>query len=77
MSAAPQAPADAGPDRLAEVEIRLTWLDDLVEVLNATVFRQQQQIDLLTQALVELRAQVRSAESGPGTDPRDEIPPHY
>jgi SlyX protein len=80
MSAAP-APVDAEPnarlDRLSEVEIKLAFLEDLLDALNGTVFRQQQQIDLLTQTLADLRKQMRSADSGANVDPRDDIPPHY
>ncbi|BAP88242.1 SlyX family protein [Burkholderiales bacterium GJ-E10] len=78
MNTAP-APADTDPntrmDRLSEIEIKLAYLDDLVDALNRTVFRQQQQLDLLTQAMADLRKQMPSA--GSGTDSRDEIPPHY
>ena len=80
MSPAP-SPADtdpnAGPDRLGEAEIRLSLLDDQLDALNRTVFRQQQQIDLLTKALVYLQRQMRSGGSVASTDPRDDIPPHY
>jgi len=80
MSTAPvplDAEAGARIDRLSEVEIKLAYLDDQLDALNGTVFRQQQQIDLLTQALVELRKQMRSAGSDASVDPRDDIPPHY
>ncbi|HPA90031.1 MAG TPA: SlyX family protein, partial [Quisquiliibacterium sp.] len=33
--------------RLTELEVKLAFAEDLVERLNETVFRQQEQIDLL------------------------------
>jgi SlyX protein len=72
------AQGEDGRDRMAEVEIKMVAMEDLLDTLNGTVFRQQQMIDRLAQALVELRQQMRSADPGTGgSDPRDEIPPHY
>lgn len=66
-----------GQGRLEELEVRLALVDDQLEALNRTVFRQQQQIDQLTQALAALRQQVRGAAPAPSGDARDEVPPHY
>ena len=33
--------------RITELEIKITYTEDLVDELNRIVFRQQQQIDLL------------------------------
>jgi uncharacterized coiled-coil protein SlyX len=40
------------------------------------VYRQQQEIDTLQQALQQLRLQVEQGPAMPG-DARDEVPPHY
>jgi SlyX protein len=65
------------PDaRLNEIEVKLGFVDDLVDTLNRAVYRQQQQIDQLAQALAALREQLRAGTPA-GADPRDEIPPHY
>jgi SlyX protein len=63
--------------RLDELEVKLAFVDDLLETLNRTVFRQQEQIDQLALALAALRQQVRSSGPAAAGDPRDEIPPHY
>jgi len=68
------AAADA---RLDVLEVKLAFVDDLVEALNRTVFRQQEQIDQLVLALAALRQQVRSSGPEQPRDPREEIPPHY
>jgi SlyX protein len=72
---APATPAfDA---RLDALEVKLGFVDDLLDTLNRTVFRQQQQIDQLALALAALRQQVRAGGPVATGDPRDEIPPHY
>lgn len=65
-------------DRLTELEVKLAFQDDLLDALNLTVSRQQQQIDLLQQQLRLLYQQMRSQT--PDADPaapQHEIPPHY
>lgn len=61
--------------RLDELEIKASFTEDLLDQLNLTIYRQQQQIDGLAQQLVQLRQQM--PEAGRGTHPGDELPPHY
>lgn len=63
--------------RITELEIKLSYSEDLLEQLNLTVFRQQQRIDSLEQALRELRHLVLTAIPQEQRSLRDEIPPHY
>jgi len=66
--------------RLIELESKVALQDDLLDALNLTVARQQQQIDLLQQQLRVLYQQFRNSQpdNGVGTGSlRDEIPPHY
>ena len=63
--------------RLTEIEIKLSYTEDLVDELNRTVFRQQQQIDLLIGELRALREQVMNAQPAEQRSLRDEILPHY
>ncbi|MGB3070612.1 MAG: SlyX family protein [Ottowia sp.] len=69
-------PSDAD-DRLTALEIKASYQEDLLDQLNMTIYRQQQQIDQLMSELSELRR--RMPEGGPGgpVNARDEIPPHY
>ena len=65
-------------DRLTELEIKLSLTEDLVETLNRTVYRQQEQIDLLQAQLRLLYGQMQApAEPAEPRNLRDEIPPHY
>lgn len=62
--------------RLIGLEIKATFQEDLLEELNQTVFRQQQQIDLLIRDVVRL-SQNSDGGTGGSTSARDELPPHY
>jgi len=63
--------------RLAEIEVKLSFTEDLLEELNRTVVRQQRQIDQLQQELRTLRQQVQSGNAAVSDGPHDEAPPHY
>lgn len=64
--------------RIAELEIKTAWAEDLLEQLNATVFRQQETIELLLRELLRLREQQQSSTAeAPFRSLRDELPPHY
>ena len=65
-------------NRLVDLEIKAGFSEDLLDQLNAQVYRQQQQIAALIQELRQMRD--RLPESGGGAEVRnlrDEIPPHY
>lgn len=68
---------DADTPRLNELEIKLAYAEDLLETLNLTVFRQQEQIELLQHQLRELHRQVQAVAPSESRNLRDEIPPHY
>ena len=63
--------------RITEIEIKLGLSEDHLEELNRTVFRQQQQIDLLQAQIRELYQLLQPAAPSEVRNPRDEIPPHY
>ncbi len=64
--------------RIGEVEIKLTYSEDLIETLNTTVYRQQLQIEQLVQEIRALREDKRNEEARVGQRSiRDDIPPHY
>lgn len=66
--------------RLTRLEEQASYAEDLLDELNALVYRQQQQLDQLTREVVQLRqqlAQASDASSGAPRNLRDELPPHY
>jgi SlyX protein len=64
-------------ERLTELEVKLTFAEDLLDELNRTVFRQQEEIDFLRRELARLAQLVREWTPPERIDPREEIPPHY
>ena len=65
-------------NRITELEIKLSFLEDQVDEQNTTIFRQQQQIDILIREIQSLREQLRDNATRPVfRSLRDEIPPHY
>jgi SlyX protein len=61
-------------DRITNLEIKLSFTEDLIEKLNETIYKQQQQIEFLYR---ELKAIKEQAGSGSAGSLKDEIPPHY
>ena len=63
--------------RLTELEIKLGLGEDHLEQLNRTVYRQQQQIDLLQIQVRELYQMIQPSAPSEPRNLRDDIPPHY
>lgn len=63
--------------RLTDLEVKASFTEDLVDHLNETLVRQQQQIDLLVRELVQLRRQLRDGDGTAARSLREEQPPHY
>ncbi|MGY0196843.1 SlyX family protein [Leptothrix sp. BB-4] len=64
--------------RLTDLEVKLSYTEDLVEHLNTVVIEQARQIDLLVRELTRLRRQAEDSTTAPGVRSlRDELPPHY
>jgi len=63
--------------RIAEVEIKLSFVEELLDAMNLAVFRQQQQIDNLRQEMRSLREQILLSTPAETSNVREEIPPHY
>lgn len=64
-------------NRLTEIEIKLIQIEDLVETLNLTVFRQQEQLATLVQQHQLLSQQLQTLALSDPRDPGVEVPPHY
>ena len=63
--------------RLNELEAKISLAEDLLEALNRTVYRQQQEIERLQQDIRALRQQLQEVAPAEATNPGNEIPPHY
>lgn len=63
--------------RLNELEAKMVFAEDLIDTLNQTVVRQQEQIDSLQQQLRLLHQRMQESRPDEPHTLRDEIPPHY
>jgi SlyX protein len=63
--------------RLAEIEIKLSFNEDMLEELNRTVAHQQQRISDLERLVRDLRLQLQRSLPQESDAPTNEIPPHY
>jgi SlyX protein len=64
-------------ERLTQLEIKISYTEDLLDTLNALVAQQQDQIDLLMREVARLRQQDTGLGTGGQHVPGDELPPHY
>jgi SlyX protein len=62
--------------RIDALEERLTYQDETIEQLNATITAQWEQIDALTRQLATLSERLQEAEAN-APAPTSERPPHY
>jgi SlyX protein len=74
---ATQATVEAHDARLTELEIKLSYSEDLLDSLNQLVAQQQKQIDVLVREVLSLRRQTAEGGSGGFRSLMDEKPPHY
>ena len=63
--------------RLESLEVKASYMEDLLDDLNLTIYRQQEQIDRLAREVVRLREQAPSGAAGGASSSADERPPHY
>ena len=67
--------------RIDELEAKLSFAEDLIDELNRSVFRQQEQLDLLQQQIMLLHQHLQSVAQNVTPNEmrnlRDELPPHY
>ena len=65
-------------ERVEALEMKAAYAEDLLDTLNLTIYRQQEQIAQLQRQLQALQTQAapRDAAAAPRSL-RDELPPHY
>jgi SlyX protein len=63
--------------RINELEAKLSFAEDLIDELNRTVFRQQEQLDRMQQQILLLHQQLQAVMPEEERNLRDELPPHY
>jgi SlyX protein len=65
-------------ERLAELEIKVSYQEDALNALNDVIYQQQTRIDALEALLAQYRQYFDNAvNEPPGHSSQDEKPPHY
>ena len=65
-------------ERVTELEIRLTHLENTIDILDKTVITQQSQIDMLMLKIAILEKKLKAASESQIAHEKDETPPpHY
>lgn len=69
---------DPSDDRLTELEVRLSFIDDTVNGLSSADAEIARRLDRLERAVRDLRSDLVNMRAGIGSDPANEPPPpHY
>lgn len=63
--------------RLESLEVKASYMEDLLDELNLTIYRQQEQIDRLAREVVRLREQAPSVGAAGASSGLQERPPRY
>ncbi|NOR69439.1 MAG: SlyX protein [Methylomarinum sp.] len=66
-----------GKDRITELEIKISYQDDLLQELNVIVSEQQKQIYRLEEAYRVLGERMKNMAEPEGIAQGVEVPPHY
>ena len=64
-------------ERVTNLEIKLSFTEDLLEELNQTIYKQQQIIEILNKEIRALKLNAETNGASGSKNLRDEIPPHY
>jgi SlyX protein len=65
-------------NRVTELEIRLTHLEDTIEILNNTIIKQHSEIDVLQLQVSQLEKKIKASQSSPvALESEETPPPHY
>ena len=64
-------------DRIAEIEIKIAFQEDLIQTLNNIVASQQQQISRLEETCKYLNERINNKSEEEHINQGAEIPPHY
>jgi len=62
---------------LTELEIKASYAEDQIDQLDKVVVRQQEQIDMLIQAITALRQSSTDGGLVAARNLRDDLPPHF
>jgi SlyX protein len=69
--------SDKATERIDELELKISFLEDALEKLDQVVIRQQTQIDALIGEIVTLKQSSTDGGLAAPRNLRDDLPPHF
>lgn len=60
-----------------DLEVKIAFMDDLINSLNETVYQQQRQIDRLHSRIETMSKQLKNLKEANNDSSEDPPPPHY
>jgi SlyX protein len=72
-----KTPNERVTERMDELELKVSFLDDALEKLDQVVIKQQGQIDALISEIVTLKQSSTDGGLAAPRNLRDELPPHF
>ena len=66
----------AQEQRVTDLEIKVSFMEDMIDKLDQVIIGQQHQLDALVRELLALRTASGTADGTP-RHARDDLPPHY
>lgn len=60
-----------------DLEVKIAFMDDLINSLNATVYQQQRQIDMLNNRIEAISKQLKNLKETNNDSADEPPPPHY
>jgi SlyX protein len=70
-------PTEQATDRIDDLELKISFLEDALEKLDQVVIRQQTQIDALISEIITLKSSSTDGGLAAPRNLRDDLPPHF
>ena len=65
-------------ETIMDLQTRLAFQEESLEVINLTVVRQQSQIEMMQREIIRLKEMIDDIREANGSEANtDEVPPHY
>lgn len=65
-------------ETIMDLQTRLAFQEESLEMINLTVVRQQSEIDMMQREIIRLKEMIDDLREADGSEANaDEVPPHY
>jgi SlyX protein len=70
-------PTEQATDRIDDLELKISFLEDALEKLDQVVIKQQGQLDALIHEIVTIKSSSTDGGLAAPRNLRDDLPPHF